>query len=201
MQKLHNYIFLFFALSLTAFVSFLTFPYKAPLTVELKIIKSSKPITSIYPKEPISKTQSFKIDVVDFPHGDTLTHSSIGALGVSKDFYLELNTIMDVKEDGIYRFLVLSDDGFSLTIDDKLVSRFKKDREYLPTMAERYLKKGQHRLSLFYFQSGGPLGLRAEYAKKGENSGALIGEDSKYIMFSLPGKTNAQFSPETVQIK
>ena len=81
-----------------------------------------------------------------------------------------------------YAFLVISDDGFELRIDDKKVSGFESDRAPDSTRAARFLRKGGHTLKLKYFQGGGGMTLRASYTAP-SGKAYLIGQSSDAIRF------------------
>jgi hypothetical protein len=186
MNSLRRYIFLGIAVVLTVFVLKARIPSRLDPIIRLTLLQNADPIKSLAQKRKISDKRKLEIDRINFPHGDTFVHPLIGPLGVSHNFFLEFDTIIEVQIDGIYRFFVTSDDGFRLVIDGKTVSEFLKDREFSTTQAERFLRVGKYRLRLSYFQAGGPLGLQAEYTKKGSTQSYLIGESSEWLSFSLP---------------
>ena len=78
-------------------------------------------------------------------------------------FRSELNSNFSLAESGHYRFVVGSDDGFSLSIDDRELCRHLSDRPYRRQTCHVSLEAGQHQLQLHYFQGYGQAGLTLEF--------------------------------------
>ena len=144
-------------------------------------MQNKRLINTIYDAKAITKTKRIKVPSVDFPQSSALYHKDMGALGFGSNFFMNLTSTMNVKEGGHYRFIITSDDGFVLKIDNKKVCEFMRNRAFEPSVCSVNLKEGSHIFNLSYFQGGGPLGLKAEYVNRGKHF--LVGESSKFITF------------------
>lgn len=154
---------------------------KAVLSVQRGSIKT------VDDKRNIERSDSFYIDTISFEPGTTLVHSRLGPLGVSKDFFIDLEGRFEVKEGGTYLFSVTSDDGFRLKVDGVTISEFLSDRPMGETEGVIELTPGLHNFSLTYFQGYGNLGLKATYKRSGSGRAHLIGDSSGNLKFKLMG--------------
>jgi hypothetical protein len=134
-------------------------------------------------REP-STSHHYNIPTIDFMTKDRLIHEDLGAFPYTHNLFIDLNTSMKVQKAGVYTFIVASDDGFELYIDKKILASFPKDRSMAADTVRVFLDKGTHLFSLYYFQGGGDMGLRAYYVSSEKGSQRfLIGEESSYIEF------------------
>lgn len=134
------------------------------------------------PRKP-EFTRLVFIDVIDFAAGQELSHRNFGSMGLKEDFFLDIYGTFNVVVDGDYEFIVSSDDGFRLTIDDNIVSEFPNNRSLASTRVVKRLATGEHRLHLAYYQGFGPLALRATYRRLGVTQAKVLGDTSSDIVF------------------
>lgn len=146
------------------------------------------------PMETVSCSR-YQIDRIAFRPGTELVHYRLGALGFSENFFVVCLGRFKVLVPGRYTFIVYSDDGFRLWIDDNKLMEFLTDRPLRPNQIDLELKKGVHTFRLKYFQGGANLGLRAYYRPsrqlqpRSPGQRFLIGQDSSFFKFvRLPDK-------------
>jgi hypothetical protein len=116
--------------------------------------------------QPLNKKASdtFFVDTIDFPDGNTLRHERLGAYPYSSDFFTTVEGEFDILAAGDYKFFVSSDDGFRLTVDGTILGEFTGDRPMAENEGSISLKTGRHSFVLKHFQGFGQLGLRAWYS-------------------------------------
>lgn len=136
------------------------------------------------PKNP-RNIRKFNVSAININYGDTLEIPKIGKLGIQKNIFLDYSTKMIVKKAGNYFFRITSDDGFRLTIDGKIVSEHPENRPFTPTLGNIFLDKGEHLLTLNYYQGYGPMGLEAMYSKNKNGLFTYIGKNSSDVKFKL----------------
>ena len=151
------------------------------LPLKVKIVKSSKKIRNIDNFYVKSKDRVIYIDKLYFPNKKPLQHYLYGNLNFYDNFFIFINSYIELKKDMIVKFFIASDDGFRLKIDDKVVCEFKKDRPFKTTECKTALKKGKHKLFIKYFQGYGLLGLVGTYSV--DKRQYYIGQNSDYIKF------------------
>ncbi|MBN2895242.1 MAG: hypothetical protein JXK05_05050 [Campylobacterales bacterium] len=130
-----------------------------------------------------TETKTLRVPTIDFANKSVLEHPDVGVLGFSSNFFMELRTRMQVRQDGQYTFYVASDDGFRLHIDDRVICEHLGDRPFATSTCTAALQNGAHTLRVEYFQGGGPLGLKALYKHEGQASALLIGKNSDAAYF------------------
>lgn len=91
------------------------------------------------------------------------THARAEAFGLRFAGYLS------VPADGVYRFVLDSDDGAVLRIDGETVVDRDGPRSPGESHGSTALAAGLHRVELDYFQGGGGRGLRLNYSRAGED--------------------------------
>ena len=126
-------------------------------------------------------TDTFYIDTIDFPAGNTLRHEKLGDYDFSRNFFVRIEGQMVVNTPGEYRMIVASDDGFRLEIDGQRISQHTNDRPMAETVTNVRLEKGKHSFVVSWFQGFGQLGLRAWY--EGTCGRKLFGESTPCITF------------------
>lgn len=177
---------LFYIVTISAlFVLYKTIDLPKQGKIQIEIQKQKGNIKTIDTVKKIAYSKSFKIDKLIFPHTNALYHKQHGKLGFTHNFFIVARTQIDVLEKGWYRFIVHSDDGFRMKIDDKFLCEHTKDRAYSKSVCDAILTKGTHKLKFEYFQAGGPLGFHVEYGLNGKNLYTL-GNDSSKIIFKEP---------------
>lgn len=166
--------------------------YSTPLqqTVKVSLLKQNGQIKNLSTVKNIKKVIHFTIEGIEFPENDQLYYKNTGNLGYKEDFFLILESTMDVKKSDNYQFTVTSDDGFQLKIDNKIVCEYSAVRGMKETFCQQLkISQGQHKLRLEYFQGYGRLGLIAEYAlydkklKTTNQEKRLIGQNSPFLHF------------------
>ena len=85
--------------------------------------------------------------------------------------------------DGDYRFLVGSDDGFSLRIDNRPVCADPRPHALSLQPCTVRLARGEHAFALDYFQGSGPSGLSVQYGRQDRSGEFWFGDDSDYFHF------------------
>ncbi len=185
MSSMKKYIFLVFIIFLWGYVIYKTgYLEHYDSNISVKIIKQKGNIKDL--NVPIKQLYFKKIDIdtVNFPVKRVLWHHIYGSLGSKSSFFMDINTNIILKKDSQMSFAIGSDDGFRLSIDSKEICSHIKNRAFAYTKCSKKVKKGKHKLRIFYYQGYGPMGLIAYYAI---NHGRhLVGEDSKYILFEKP---------------
>jgi hypothetical protein len=184
--KNKRYIFLILVLILGLAVFIKIFNYNELFInkkIEMTITKNKNNISDLYDERIITYQNKYQINKIDFEHGLVLKHSALGLLGFDKNFFMDFSTRMTVKKDGRYKFVVYSDDGFNLKINDGLIMEFTKDRSFSKSEKEVDLKIGTYNLTVSYFQGYGQLGLKAYYLDSEQMY--FIGESSRYLSFKL----------------
>lgn len=145
------------------------------------ISKNGTDIRSVNQARNIVKTHSVKLDILNLYHKGKFGHPKLGNIAkTSDDFFLDLDQAFVINKEGNYQFLVGSDDGFSLTIDNKKICEHPSDRPYSIQSCNIFLTKGKHRLQTTYFQGFGNSGFTLQYRTTnrkiywfGENSADL----------------------------
>jgi lysophospholipase L1-like esterase len=79
------------------------------------------------------------------------------------DYALRFTGFLDVPQDGLYRFVLTSDDGSRLTIDDQVVIDNDGFHDMVPTEGRAALRAGKHAVTVAYFQGGGGHGLELRW--------------------------------------
>ncbi|WP_407428195.1 family 20 glycosylhydrolase [Arcticibacter sp.] len=102
-----------------------------------------------------------------------LPRFDLGSFADKKTLYLICEGYIEVDEDDMYSFQVVSDDGAILYIDDETV--IDNDGEHAATEASGFipLRKGFHRIRLQYFDAGGSRHLEVK-AGRGKAAPAAI---------------------------
>lgn len=161
-------------------------PVSVDANIRITIQEQQGNILSISDARRPLRTFTYKIDSIDFPQSETLTHKKLGPLAVRKNFFMEAVTEVTVAKEGLYEFEIWSDDGFRLSLNGFLIAEHKNDRAYRPTTAEFFMPRGKHQLKLEYFQGVAKLGLVASYRYLESKRKHKIGEHSEYLLFSIP---------------
>ena len=86
-----------------------------------------------------------------------------------ENFGLVFNGYIEVSEEDIYTFSVLSNDGSRLYIADNLVVDNDGQHEAFEKEGEIALQAGMHKIELVYFQSGGGKALKVFMKSKESN--------------------------------
>ncbi len=184
MKNLNNEkIFLSIVIFIGLLLMFKTIKLPLNETVNVTIMQQKGSISTIDTIQKISSTKKITVDSLNFLVSRTLEHPNLGKLGYSRNIFLKAETKMSVLKSGIYDFLVASDDGFRLKIDNKKVCEHVGDRPMQTTICKVKLSKSVHKFELLYFQGGGPMGLKVKYKSIDGKSSYFVGKSSEYIDF------------------
>lgn len=151
--------------------------------VKLAIHKNRTNITNIYQQRDIEFTREVMVDRLNLLDKSRFSHPKLGNIATfSDDFFVDVVHTIDVLEAGQFRFLVGTDDGFSLSIDGKKICEHLADRPFSVQPCFVELSKGKHQFNLSYFQGYGNSGLTVEYAY-GDGRQHWFGDDSDVMAF------------------
>ncbi len=182
-ESRNELVLLMIVLVIAAALIYKTVKWPLAATVHVTLVQQNAPIANLdMPRKPLA-TREFSVDVISFPETMELEHPNIGKLGASSNFFMTLRTNMIVKKSGIYRFSIVSDDGFRLKIDNHTICEHPGDRPMQESMCSTTLQEKAYQLELEYFQGGGPMGLKARYGYKHESLRYYIGESSDAVLF------------------
>ena len=177
-----TYIFFYAVLLIGIFVLYKSTSFEYHGVIDVTIAQQKGAIRTLDTPKNIGQKRHISIDRLNFPSAKTLTHKRFGMLGFSNNFFINAKVAMQVHQKGLYTFVVASDDGFRLTMDNTLICEHVKDRPYQKSTCKVNISKGKHRFELNYFQGGGPLGLHVTYALEGKTF-YDVGEDTSMITF------------------
>ena len=158
-------------------------PVSVDQTVKVVVSKNRVGISNIYQQRDIEFTREVWVDVLDLEESNRFSHPKLGNIATySDDFFVDVDHKITVKQSDTYRFMIGSDDGFSLSIDGKLVCEHLGDRPYTIQPCVIFLNEGDHQVHISYFQGFGNSGFTVEYAR-GDEKPRWFGEDSKSVTF------------------
>jgi uncharacterized protein YxeA len=185
-SKLYDkrHVLLILSIFLSIIVSFKTFYHKdLDGNIKFIVIQNKEAIKTIDQKRNIYSKNTYFTDKLDFTNNSkVLVDSNKKNYGYEYNFFIDFQTNFVLKKDIKITFIVYSDDGFILHVDDKKISEFKKDRPISKNEVTIFLNKGKHRYKLSYFQGGGNLGLKALYKIKDKTY--VVGKNSSVIQFT-----------------
>ncbi|MFH0702108.1 MAG: hypothetical protein V2B14_01030 [bacterium] len=179
-----KYVFFIIAMFLCLFVVFKSLEKRIDHNIKMSIIKQNNSISNIDQKQD-GYSKIFYIDKIDFQDTTELVHSKLGSFGLTENFFIQFESAFQVLESGWYKFIVYSDDGFRLFIDNKAISEFRDIRPFSGTEEKIFLNKGLHSLNLFFFQGEGNVGIKAFYMPIKQQEINFIGDSTKYINFKI----------------
>jgi len=162
-------------------------------TIRVKLFQQTEQLKNFMAIKNTRPSIQFSVNNIHFPEGSELYHSNTGFLNYKEDFFLSLHSRFKLKKSVSIRFIIESDDGFQLRINNTIVCKFDQPRSMLNTVCENIqLQQGIHTLSLDYFQGYGRLGLIAKYiicdtkncdTKEHNTKTELIGNNSSLVDF------------------
>ncbi|MGQ0799406.1 MAG: PA14 domain-containing protein [Pseudomarimonas sp.] len=159
-------------------------PVRVEPVLKLQFVKSRVPITQLHQRRSVEGRQTVWVDHLDLSRNGQLAHATLGVVGYSEHFFLDLDRRVDVVETGSYRFVVASDDGFALYVDDAELCSFTGERALATQTCTAALAAGERRFRLRYFQGSGPAGLTFQYGRQGEAALYWFGESSRHFRFT-----------------
>lgn len=168
---------------IAALIAIRIMPVSVDDNVKLVISKNRVSATNIYQARDIERTKTVMVDKLNLIVENRFKHPELGNIAdANDDFFVDIDHAITIKKSGDYRFLVGTDDGFSLKIDGALICEHLGDRPYTIQTCNINLSEGKHQFQLSYFQGYGNSGLTVEYAR-GDGTQHWFGEDSSDIDF------------------
>lgn len=164
-------------------------PVRVAPVLRLKLERNAVTIGHLdQPRRVVESREQF-VDRLDLSRGGRLHHAVLGDIGYADHFFLSVRKRFTVRESGDYRFLVGSDDGFSLRIDNRPLCADPRPRALSLQTCGIRLDRGVHEFALDYFQGAGPSGLTVQYGRQGQNRVFWFGENSDDFRFGrAPGE-------------
>lgn len=158
-------------------------PVSVDPVVKLVISKNRASISNIHQQRDIEVTREVWVDKLDLETKSRFAHPKLGNVATyTDDFFVDVNHKITVKAADTYRFMVGSDDGFSLSVDGKLICEHLSDRPFSVQPCTIHLSEGEHQVHVSYFQGYGNSGFTVEYARADEKP-RWFGEDSSSVKF------------------
>jgi hypothetical protein len=158
-------------------------PVSVDAVVKVVVSKNRVGITNIYQQRDIEFTREVWVDVLDLEESSRFSHPKLGNIATyTDDFFVDVDHKITVKQADTYRFMMGSDDGFSLSIDGKLICEHLGDRPFSVQPCMIFLNEGEHQVRISYFQGFGNSGFTVEYAR-GDEKPRWFGEDSNSVKF------------------
>jgi hypothetical protein len=160
-------------------------PVRVAPVLRLTLERNASPITHLDQPRTIVGSREMFVDRLDLSRGGRLRHAGLGDIGDAENQFLGVRKRFRVLADGDYRFLVGSDDGFSLRIDNRPLCADPRPRALSVQTCGIRLSRGQHEFALDYFQGSGQSGLTVHYGRQDQATNFWFGEDSSYFRFAL----------------
>jgi hypothetical protein len=158
-------------------------PVHVDQVVKVVITKNATSIGNIHQERNISTTKEVMVDRLNLLDKSRFSHPKLGNIAnVTDDFFVDVDHSIKITKADNYRFMIGSDDGFSLSIDNKLLCEHQTDRPYSVQACMIFLTEGTHQFHLSYFQGFGNSGLTVEYAR-GDEKQHWFGDDSDSVEF------------------
>jgi hypothetical protein len=158
-------------------------PVTVDAVVKVVVSKNRVAISNIHQPRDIEFTREVMVDQLNLLDKSRFSHPKLGNIATySDDFFVDVNHKVTIKQSDTYRFLIGSDDGFTLNIDGKMICEHQGDRPYTVQPCLIYLNEGDHQINISYFQGFGNSGFTVEYAR-GDEKPRWFGEDSKAVKF------------------
>lgn len=149
--------------------------------LKLQFARNGVPIEQLDQPRAINATREIWIDRLDLAHGGRLAHPVLGELGFGRQFFVDLETRIEMLEARTVQFEIESDDGFALELDDRRICAYVGHRGLAAQRCRVLLEAGVHSLKLSYFQAGGPAGLRVRIAESEGGAWRLLGEEGEVL--------------------
>ncbi|HSX62742.1 MAG TPA: hypothetical protein VLF18_21375 [Tahibacter sp.] len=159
-------------------------PVQVAPVLRLTIERNAEPIAHLDQPRKIIETREVVVDRLDLSRDGRLRHAELGDIGYAEQFFVTLRKRFAVLGDGDYRFLVGSDDGFSLRIDNRPVCADPRPHAMALQPCDIRLAHGEHEFALDYFQGSGPSGLSVQYRRRDRSRSYWFGEDSDLFGFA-----------------
>ena len=178
-----NWLFSLALALVTLLIVYRIIPVTVDPVVKLVISKNRVSIANIYQQRDIESSNEAWVDVLNLEYKSRFGHAKLGNVGnYSEDFFVDVDHKITITKSDNYRFLIGSDDGFSLSIDGKLICEHLGDRPFSVQPCMIFLNEGEHQVHISYFQGYGNSGFTVEYAR-GDEKQHWFGEDSDSVKF------------------
>lgn len=161
-------------------------PVRIAPVLRLKLERNAIPVVHLDQTRTIVESRELFVDRLDLSHGGRLRHAQLGDIsdsGHGENLFLGVRKRFSVISEGDYRFLVGSDDGFSLRIDNRPLCADPRPRALSVQTCGIRLSAGTHEFALDYFQGSGPSGLTVQYGRQDQSANFWFGEDSAHFRF------------------
>lgn len=156
-------------------------PPSVDANLKLELSKNRNHIATIDQERSIAETRTMYVDRIDLRERNRISHPKLGPIGWNDDFFMDMTSQFSVKNAATLYFMVGSDDGFKLKIDDREICKFPGDRAYVKQRCSARLTPGEHSLELNYFQGYGHSGLTLEYSNNANGKWRFWGDDSREL--------------------
>ncbi|ACE83139.1 PA14 domain-containing protein [Cellvibrio japonicus] len=178
-----NWIFSGLILAIVVLILIRITPESVDPVVKLVISKNRASISNIYQPRDVEFTKEVMVDRLNLLDKSRFSHPKLGNIaGYSDDFFVDVQHRIQVLKGGQFRFMIGSDDGFSLSINGKKICEHLGDRPYSVQPCFVQLEPGTHDFNLSYFQGFGNSGLTVQYAL-GSDKPRWFGDNSSSIKF------------------
>ncbi|MDR3712272.1 MAG: family 20 glycosylhydrolase [Puia sp.] len=137
--------------------------YAPAVSAEGKTLE--KGLTCVYHKGVFDRI--VKMDTAAVAHTYTVDAIAVPSDVDAPSFGLRFTGYIDVPETGVYSFYLLSDDGSTLHIDDKLFIDNDGFHSAIERSAQIALRKGLHVFNLGFVEGGGGYSLKLKYSTPG----------------------------------
>ncbi len=151
--------------------------------IKVAVMQQQGAIITLDTPKTQTEQKILHVKTINFANKSVLEHPDVGVLGFSSNFFMEVQTRMEVEKAGEYTIYIASDDGFRLHIDGRVICEHIGDRPFSTSTCNTALSSGAHELRIDYFQGGGPLGLKALYKHAQQDQPVLIGKNSDFARF------------------
>ena len=158
-------------------------PIHVDEVIKVVVTKNATNIGSIHQERSIANTKEVMVDRLNLLVKSRFSHPKLGNIAnTTDDFFVDVDHNIKITKADHYLFIVGSDDGFSLSIDNKMLCEHLADRPYSTQACMIFLTEGKHQFHLSYFQGFGNSGLTVEYAR-GDEKPHWFGDDSDTVKF------------------
>ena len=167
------------------------------------VSQNSKPIRRLDDNRDINHSETFYIDRLEFFERHKMEHPTLGKLDFKTNFFMDVETEMEVLKQGAYRFTFFVDDGYEVTINgDRLMGvrgpvRMADGQIFRSVV----LDPGVHKIKIRMYQGRDLHGLAGYYRREDTfppvpgliaqpkmGRGLAIGIDDKYTRFQSPSR-------------
>lgn len=173
--------------AMLAVVALFAVAHMLPVSVDpvlrLEIARNRSPIAELHQARDIIQRKVVHVDKLDLARDGRFAHSRLGDIGYGQNFFVDIVSTFQVRKAGSYRFVVASDDGFSLHVDGRQICAFTRDRALTTQTCTVLLDPGKRAFRLAYFQAGGPAGLKVQYGRHGDGTLYWFGQESEHFAF------------------